>query len=86
MATNKKTELTAADVVENNAPKKVKIKLPLTRTEKDDVYVCLNGKPYLIKRGETVEVPAGVAEILQNKEDMLAEAMEFEAQASANVQ
>ena len=45
MATNKKTELTAADVVENNAPKKVKIKLPLTRTEKDDVYVCLNGKP-----------------------------------------
>ncbi|MBR2478920.1 MAG: hypothetical protein IKB47_00765 [Clostridia bacterium] len=66
------------------AEKKVKIKLPLTRTEKDDVYVAVNGKPYQIKRGETVEVPDYVAEVLQHKEEMLAEAMEFEAQAAAN--
>lgn len=64
-----------------NAPKKVKIKLPLTRNEKDDVYVAVNGKSYLIKRGETVEVPACVAEVLQRKEDMLVEALEFEEQA-----
>ena len=76
---------------ENKTPTKapkaeemVKIKLPLTRTEKDDVYVALNGKTFLIKRGEEVEVPAGVAEILQHKEEMLAQAMEFEAQAMAN--
>ena len=62
---------------------KVKIKIPLTRTEKDDVYVCVNGKSFQIKRGETVEVPDYVAEVLQHKEDMLAQAMEFEAQASA---
>lgn len=67
-----------------NAPKMVKIKLPLTRTEKDDEYVCLNGKSYLIKRGVEVEVPAGVAEILRHSEQMDAIAMEFEAQASAN--
>ena len=65
--------------------KKVKIKLPLTRTEKEDVYVCVNGSSYQIKRGETVEVPESVAEVLQHKEEMLAEAMEFEAQAAANV-
>ena len=64
--------------------KKVKIKLPLTRTERDDVYVAVNGKTYQIKRGETVEVPDYVAEVLQHKEEMLAEAMEYEAQASAN--
>jgi hypothetical protein len=64
--------------------KKVKIKLPLTRTEKEDVYVCVNGNSFLIKRGETVEVPDYVAEVLQHKEEMLAVAMEFEAQASAN--
>jgi hypothetical protein len=64
--------------------KKVKIKLPLTRTEKEDVYVCVNGNSYQIKRGETVEVPDYVAEVLQHKEEMLAEAMEFEAQAAAN--
>lgn len=64
--------------------KKVKIKLPITRTEKDDVYVAVNGKSYLIKRGVTVEVPASVAEVLQHKEEMQAQAMEFEAQATAN--
>ena len=63
--------------------KKVKIKLPLTRTEKDDVFVGLNGKTYLIKRGVEVEVPEGVAKILERKEKMLSIAMEFEAQAAA---
>ncbi|MBQ7873760.1 MAG: hypothetical protein IJ306_01165 [Oscillospiraceae bacterium] len=57
----------------------VTIKLPLTRTEKDDVYVALNGKTFLIKRGEEVRVPRGVAEILQHSEEMLREAIEFEA-------
>lgn len=65
------------------APKMVKIKLPLTRTERDDVFVGLNGKTYLIKRGVEVEVPEGVVEILNNREQMLSLAMEFEAQASA---
>ena len=65
---------------------KVKIKLPLTRNDKEDVYVCVNGKSYQIKRGETVEVPDFVAEVLQHREDMLAEAMEFEAQASAKAE
>ena len=66
------------------ADKKVKIRIPLTRTEKDDVYVCLNGTSYLIKRGEEVEVPEGVAEILQHKEEQLAQAMAYEEEAAAN--
>ena len=66
--------------------KKVKIQLPLTRTEKDDVYVCVNGESYQIKRGVPVEVPEYVAEVLQHKEEMLAQAMEFEAQAAANAE
>jgi deoxycytidine triphosphate deaminase len=69
-----------------NKPKKVKIKLPLTRTEKDDVYVAVNGKSYLIKRGETVEVPESVVEVLNHREEMLAQAMAFEDQASANAE
>lgn len=62
----------------------VKIKIPLTKTERDDVYVALNGTSYLIKRGVEVEVPRGVAEILAHKEKMLANAMEFEAELAAN--
>lgn len=63
--------------------KKVKIKMPLTRTEKEDVFVGLNGKTYLIKRGVDVEVPECVAKILERREKMLYLAMEFEAQAAA---
>lgn len=68
------------------AEKKVKIKLPLTRSEKDDVFVGVNGKTYLIKRGETVEVPESVAEVLQHREEMLSVAIEYEAQASVPVE
>ena len=64
--------------------KKVKVRLPLTRKEKSDVYVAVNGKSYLIKRGEDVEVPEFVAEVLRHKEEMLDLAMAYEAEASAN--
>jgi hypothetical protein len=33
---------------------------------KDDVFVAVNGKSYLIKRGETVKVPRYVKEVLDN--------------------
>ena len=33
-----------------------------------DVFVGLNGNTYLIKRGVEVEVPVGVAEILEHSE------------------
>ncbi len=79
MAT-KKTE--AVEETVKKVPEKVKIKLPLSRSESEDVYVALNGKSYLIKRGVEVEVPRGVAEILQHKEEMLSIAMEYEAQAA----
>ena len=64
---------------------KVKIKLPLTKTEKDAKYCAVNGKSYLIKRGETVEVPDYVAEVLQHEEEMLSIGMAFEAEASKNI-
>jgi hypothetical protein len=65
--------------------KKVKIKIPLTKTEKKDVYVGLNGKSYLIKRGVEVEVPEGVAEILQRREEILMGLFEREEEAKKNL-
>lgn len=56
----------------------VKIRIPVSRENKDDVYVGLNGVGYLIKRGQEVEVPEGVYEILQRQEEMLEEAMAYE--------
>ena len=74
-----KTTKAAEKVAEE---KKVKIRLPLTRTEKNDVLVGVNGRTWLIKRGEEVEVPECVAEVLQHREEMLSEAMAYEEQAA----
>lgn len=69
---------------ETKAPKKVKIILPLTRGEKEDVYAAVNGKPILIKRGEEVEIKPCYVEVLRNKEIQLAKSMAFEDQAKTN--
>ncbi len=62
--------------------KKVKIKLPLTRSEKEDVFVGVNGKSWLIRRGEEVELPWYVAKVLERQEKMLSQALEFENTAA----
>lgn len=73
---------TVAETVEESRGKYVRIRLPLTRDQKEDMYVGLNGVGYLIKRGQEVDVPAGVAEIIQRSEEMLAQALEYEASVS----
>ena len=64
----------------------VTIRLPLTRELREDVFVGLNGKTWLIKRGEAVEVPTNVAKVLSRREKSLAKAMAFEAQAAQPLQ
>lgn len=59
----------------------VTIRLPLTRTEREDEWVAVNGKSIQIKRGVDVEVPVCIAEVLQHKEEMLRIAMEYEEAA-----
>ena len=57
------------------------IKLPVTRTDKEDKWVAVNGKSMQIKRGVPVEVPVCIAEVLQRQEEQLMQAMEYEAAA-----
>jgi hypothetical protein len=59
----------------------VVINIPVTRFEKDDVWVAVNGKSMQIKRGIDVEVPKCIAEALEHSQNMLIEAMEYEAKA-----
>lgn len=55
----------------------VTIKLPLTRSEQDDVFVRVNQRTWLIKRGVTVTVPACVAEVLEHSEEQTLAAIEY---------
>lgn len=77
MAENTEVVETVQDV--NQAEETVKIRLPFVAgVMEDDVFVGLNGRTFLIKRGVEVEVPLGVKEILDRKE-----AYEMEANSTA---
>ncbi len=61
-----------------NGEKYVKIRLPKERRDQEDLFVGVNERTWLIRRGVEVEVPACVAEVLQNRERMLETIMAFE--------
>lgn len=58
--------------------KTVKIRLPRDRREQEDVFVGINERTWLIKRGVEVQVPECVAEVLQHREEMLEKITAFE--------
>lgn len=67
---------------QNNAnetkAKTVTIRLPILKGEENqDVFVAVNDHQYLIKRGESVEVPDFIAEAIQNSEHAELKAYEY---------
>lgn len=87
MAREKK-EAAVAEKTSDKAETKAKtvvIQLPVIEGMGDSVYVCVNMKSYQIKRGEPVEVPLSVAEVLRNSDKQMMEAMQKqEEMASKN--
>lgn len=59
--------------------KLVTIRLPLTRENQKDVFVRVNHRTWLIKRGETVQVPECVVEVLNNSEKAILEGIEYQS-------
>lgn len=49
---------------------------------KGDVFVQVNGRSYIVKRGRNVQVPKEVAEVLQNSQEQDTKAAEFIEQES----
>lgn len=68
---------TATKATETEKEKLVKIRIPRERDRQDDVFVCVNGRTWLIKRGVEVEVPECVAEVIRNAEDVAEKAYAF---------
>ena len=76
-ATNK-TENKPVEVKE----KLVKIRIPKTKENQDDVYVSVNDRNWQIKRGVEVEVPECVSEVLVHQQEMDEIALAYEEEAS----
>lgn len=63
------------------AEKTVTIRLPRVKGESDSVYVSINERNWLIKRGVSVEVPECVAKLIEEQEAAIEEAEERKEKA-----
>ena len=63
----------------DNAKRRVTVRLPLNKGQNanQDEFFSVNGKPYMIKRGETVEIPEALAEVIRNAEKAEEYAMSY---------
>lgn len=63
----------------DNAKKRVEVRLPRLQGQhaNQDEFFSVNGKNYIIKRGETVEIPECVAEVIRNGEKAEEYAMRY---------
>lgn len=78
MAVKKTVEIEDEAIPEEQAEELVSIRLPLTREDQRDVFVRVNTRTWLIKRGVTVQVPKCVAEVLENSERATLESIEYQ--------
>ena len=78
---NENIEEVKNEVPAETGPKMVKVRIPRTKKDEEDVFVSVNNYTCIIKRGVEVEVPECVAEVLRHQEVMLEEIMLFEAKA-----
>lgn len=81
------TKATTPEEVKNTTPeevteKLVKVRIPKTKDNQDDVYVSVNDRNWQIKRGVEVEVPECVAEVLLHQQEMEEIALAYEEEAS----
>ena len=60
--------------VETKTEETVTIKLPRIKGESDTVYVSINNRNWLIKRGVSVDVPKCVADLIDQQEQAIEEA------------
>lgn len=59
-----------AETTKQTTKKKVTVRLPRNpgQNARQEEFFSVNGKNYLIQRGETVEIPEEVAEVIRNAE------------------
>ena len=72
MSTKNKTEEIKTEEIKTEET--VTIKLPRIKGESDSVYVSINERNWLIKRGVSVDVPKCVAELIDQQEKAIEEA------------
>lgn len=76
------TKKKGEEIQENVEPKEeelISIRLPITKELQDDVFIRVNHRTWLVKRGETVKLPACAVEVLEHSEQAMLEGLRYQA-------
>lgn len=68
---------TVTTIATEKKEKLVTLTIPRTREDSADVYVSVNDRSWLIKRGEKVSVPECVVEVLNNQQIALEKSWDY---------
>ena len=71
-----------ANLKNNREEKRVRVRIPRAGADAGDVFVSVNERTWLIRRGEEVEVPECVAEVIRSSERAAEAALSFVEAAS----
>lgn len=71
-------ETVKKETVKETKEKMVKIRLPRTRDNAEDVFISVNNETWLVQRGVEVELPERAVEVLQHQEEMIENIVLFE--------
>lgn len=72
-----KTELVSEGAQKTEPKKTERILIPIDDDHREPVFVGINGKTYLIKRGEEIDVPREIAEVLRNANEQRLSAIKY---------
>ena len=71
-------ETVKKETVKETKDKMVKIRLPRTRENAEDVFISVNNETWLVQRGVEVELPERAVEVLRHQEEMIENIVLFE--------
>ncbi len=71
-------ETVKKETVKETKEKMIKLRIPRTRENADDVFISVNNETWLVQRGVEVELPERAVEVLRHQEKMIENIVLFE--------
>lgn len=76
---------TKVETAAEEKEKMVKIRLPRTRENAEDVFISVNNRTWQVQRGVEVELPECAVEVLRHQEEMIENIVLFENKNQSKV-
>lgn len=78
-------ETVKKETVKETTEKMIKLRIPRTRENAEDVFISVNNRTWQVQRGVEVELPECAVEVLRHEEEMIENIVLFENKNQSKV-